>query len=149
MKRALGELRLDGSLVRGFYRSRLIWLALAALVAVPLGTTLNYGNRGLGRIRESARELDVFVDRVLAYTGTEKVSLVSQGGMPQYWIKNLGGKSKVDDLVGLAPSIYGTDIQPVPRLRAAAGGLEVHKEAQRRRQHAGTRLFHRDSHGRR
>ena len=30
---------------------------------------LNYGNRGLGRIGESARELDVFVDHVLAYTG--------------------------------------------------------------------------------
>jgi triacylglycerol lipase len=58
-----------------------------------------------------ARELDVLVDRVLAYKGNEKVSLVSQGGMmPRYWIKNLGGKSKVDDLVGLAPSIYGTEL---------------------------------------
>lgn len=184
MKRALGEPRLDGSPVRGFYRSRLVWLALAALVAVLLGTTLtyvgradaqnnvppwlvkegtpppganipcepkerhpypvvlvhgtfetmdqnwavlsprlkekgycvfalNYGNRGLGRIGESARELDVFVDHVLAYTGTGKVSLVghSQGGMmPRYWIKYLGGASKVDDLVGLAPSNYGTEL---------------------------------------
>jgi triacylglycerol lipase len=175
---------LDGSLVRGFYRSRLVWLALAALVAVLLGTTLtyvgradaqdnippwlvkegtlppganvpcepkarhpypvvlvhgtfetmeqnwavlsprlkekgycvfalNYGNRGLSRIGESARELDVFVDHVLAYTGAGKVSLVghSQGGMmPRYWIKYLGGKSKVDDLVGLAPSNYGTEL---------------------------------------
>jgi triacylglycerol lipase len=74
---------------------------------------LNYGNRGLGRIGESARELDVFVDHVLAYTGAGKVSLVghSQGGMmPRYWIKYLGGKSKVDDLVGLAPSNYGTEL---------------------------------------
>jgi triacylglycerol lipase len=184
MKRALGEPRLDGSPVRGFYRSRLVWLALAALVAVLLGTTLtyvgradaqdsvppwlvkegtpppganvpcepkerhpypvvlvhgtfetmdqnwavlsprlkekgycvfalNYGNRGLGRIGASARELDVFVDHVLAYTGAGKVSLVghSQGGMmPRYWIKYLGGESKVDDLVGLAPSNYGTEL---------------------------------------
>jgi hypothetical protein len=36
---------LDGSLVRGFYRSRLVWLALAALVAVLLGTTLTYVGR--------------------------------------------------------------------------------------------------------
>jgi triacylglycerol esterase/lipase EstA (alpha/beta hydrolase family) len=74
---------------------------------------LNYGNRGLGRIGRSAQELDVFVDKVLAYTGAEKVSLVghSQGGMmPRYWIKFLGGKNKVDDLVGIAPSNYGTEL---------------------------------------
>lgn len=48
---------------------------------------LIYGNRGLGRIGESARELDVFVDKVLAYTNAEKAQLVghSQGGMmPRY-----------------------------------------------------------------
>jgi triacylglycerol lipase len=181
MKRALGEPRLDGSLVRRFNRPRLVLLTLSALVAVLLGVlagesdaqtkvptwlekegvpppganvpcepkerhpypvvlvhgtfetmdqnwavlsprleekgycvfALNYGNRGLGRIGESARELDVFVDHVLAYTGAGKVSLVghSQGGMmPRYWIKYLGGKSKVDDLVGLAPSNYGTEL---------------------------------------
>ena len=72
---------------------------------------LNYGNRGLGRIGESAHELGTFVDKVLAYTQTDKAQLVghSQGGMmPRYWIKYLGGKSKVEDLVGLAPSNYGT-----------------------------------------
>jgi triacylglycerol lipase len=181
MKRALGEPRLDGSLVRRFNRPRLVLLTLSALVAVLLGVlagesdaqtkvptwlekegvpppganvpcepkerhpypvvlvhgtfetmdqnwavlsprleekgycvfALNYGNRGLGRIGESARELDVFVDRVLAYTGAGQVSLVghSQGGMmPRYWIKYLGGESKVDDLVGLAPSNYGTEL---------------------------------------
>jgi triacylglycerol esterase/lipase EstA (alpha/beta hydrolase family) len=74
---------------------------------------LNYGNRGLGRVGRSAQELDVFVDKVLAYTGAEKVSLVghSQGGMmPRYWIKYLGGKNLVDDLVGIAPSNYGTEL---------------------------------------
>ena len=72
---------------------------------------LNYGNRGLGRIGRSAQELDVFVNKVLEFTGAKKVSLVghSQGGMmPRYWIKYLGGKSLVDDLVGFAPSNYGT-----------------------------------------
>ena len=29
--------------------------------------------------------------------------------MPRYWIKYLGGESKVVDLVGLAPSNYGTE----------------------------------------
>ncbi len=33
----------------------------------------------------------------------------SQGGMmPRYYLKFLGGASKVDDLVGLAPSNHGT-----------------------------------------
>jgi triacylglycerol esterase/lipase EstA (alpha/beta hydrolase family) len=74
---------------------------------------LNYGNRGLEPIQGSARELDGFVDNVLAYTGAEKVSLVghSQGGMmPRYWIKYLGGRSEVEDLVGIAPSNYGTEL---------------------------------------
>ncbi len=77
---------------------------------------LNYGNRGLGPIQDSARELGTFVDNVLGYTGAEKVSLVghSQGGMmPRYWIKYLGGKNKVDDLVGIAPSNYGTELEQV------------------------------------
>lgn len=74
---------------------------------------LNYGNRGMGPIQDSARELRRFVNKVLEYTGAEKVQLVghSQGGMmPRYWIKFLGGASKMEDLVGLAPSNYGTEL---------------------------------------
>jgi triacylglycerol esterase/lipase EstA (alpha/beta hydrolase family) len=74
---------------------------------------LNYGNRGIGPIGKSSQELGAFVDKVLAYTGAKKVSLVghSQGGMmPRNWIKFLGGKNKVDDLVGIAPSNYGTEL---------------------------------------
>ncbi len=84
---------------------------------------LNYGNRGLGRVSKSARQLDVFVDKLLAYTGAEKVSLVghSQGGMmPRYWIKYLGGKSKVEDLVGFAPSNYGTKLGKASSQNSAA-----------------------------
>lgn len=33
---------------------------------------LNYGNRGLGPIQDSARELDRFVNKVLAYTGPRR-----------------------------------------------------------------------------
>ena len=72
---------------------------------------LDYGNRGTGRIEDSAAELDAFVDRVLAATGASRVSLVghSQGGMmPRYYIKFLGGKDSVDDLIGLVPSNHGT-----------------------------------------
>jgi triacylglycerol esterase/lipase EstA (alpha/beta hydrolase family) len=78
---------------------------------------LDYGNRATGPIEESAAQLDAFVDRVLASTGAAKADLVghSQGGMmPRYYIKNLGGAARVDDLVGLAPSNHGTE---------AAGGF--------------------------
>jgi triacylglycerol lipase len=74
---------------------------------------IDYGTNGLGRIGRSAQELDIFVDRLLRYTGAEKVQVVghSQGGMmPRYWIKYLGGKGKVEDLVGFAPSNYGTNL---------------------------------------
>lgn len=73
--------------------------------------SLDYGNRATGPIETSAQELKTFVNRVLAASGAAKVSLVghSQGGMmPRYYIKFLGGASRVDDLVGLAPSNHGT-----------------------------------------
>lgn len=75
--------------------------------------SLDYGNRGTGPIEESAAQLDVFVDRVLASTRAQRVQLVghSQGGMmPRYWIKNLGGDGLVEDLVGLVPSNRGTTV---------------------------------------
>lgn len=75
--------------------------------------SLDYGNRGTGDIATSARTLKKFVNRVRRSTGATKVSLVghSQGGMmPRYYIKFLGGKKHVDDLVGIAPSNHGTDV---------------------------------------
>ena len=72
---------------------------------------LDYGNRGTGRIQRSAHQLRRFVDRVLAATGSTRVEMVghSQGGMmPRYYIKYLGGRRHVEDLVGLAPSNHGT-----------------------------------------
>jgi triacylglycerol lipase len=73
----------------------------------------DYGNRGTLDIPASAQALAAFTDRVLAATGASKVSMVghSQGGMmPRYYLKNLGGLDKVDDLVGLVPSNHGTVI---------------------------------------
>ena len=73
--------------------------------------SLDYGDRATGPVEDSAAELDAFVDRVLDSTGAAKVSLVghSQGGMmPRYYIKNLGGDTVVDDLIGIAPSNHGT-----------------------------------------
>ena len=74
---------------------------------------IDYGNRGTGDIATSARQLAAFVDDVLAQTGASKVDIVghSQGGMmPRFYVKNLGGATKVDDLIGLSPSNHGTDL---------------------------------------
>lgn len=71
----------------------------------------NYGNYGTNDIAKSAAELKTFVTSVLSYTRATKVNLVghSQGGtMPRYYIKNLGGATKVNDLVGIAPANHGT-----------------------------------------
>lgn len=64
-----------------------------------------------GDIPASAAQLKTFVNGVLAATGAAKVDIVghSQGGMmPRYYIRYLGGASKVGDLVALAPSNHGT-----------------------------------------
>jgi triacylglycerol esterase/lipase EstA (alpha/beta hydrolase family) len=86
---------------------------------------LNYGSYagsgaigvyGTGEIRNSAKELSVFVDKVLAATGAAKVDLVghSQGGMmPRYYLKFLGGAAKVHTLVGLSPSNHGTTVDGI------------------------------------
>ena len=74
---------------------------------------------GLGHIESSAKELSSFVSKVLSKTGASKVDLVghSQGGMmPNYYIKYLGGASKVDKLIGLAPSNHGTTLSGVTEL---------------------------------
>lgn len=81
---------------------------------------LNYGNEGggssegiiggLASMRDSARSLGTFVDRVLAATGASKVALVghSEGAtMPHWYIKH-GGASKVSTMIGLAPLVHGT-----------------------------------------
>jgi triacylglycerol lipase len=75
--------------------------------------SLDYGNRGTGDIAASAKQLKQFVGKVRRATGAAKVSMVghSQGGMmPRYYIKLLGGRKVVDDLVGLSPSNHGTTI---------------------------------------
>ena len=74
---------------------------------------------GLGHIERSAAELSSFVNSVLSKTKASKVDLVghSQGGMmPNYYIKFLGGASKVNELIGLAPSNHGTTLDGLTKL---------------------------------
>ena len=56
---------------------------------------------------------------MLAQTGASKVDIVgwSQGGlMPRYYLNNLGGASKVNMLVGFAPSNEGTTLDGLTTL---------------------------------
>jgi triacylglycerol lipase len=85
--------------------------------------TLTYGTRpgigipgytpgGMTRMEESAGQLSTFVDKVLAATGTRKVDIVghSEGSlMPAYYVKYLGGKTKVRNYVGITTIWHGTD----------------------------------------
>ena len=93
----------------------------------------NYGGssstsdvQGTGDIAASADQLASFVNEVLAATGTSKVDLVghSQGGMmPRFYIDFLGGGAKVDKLVALAPSNYGTTLDGLTTLGQELGVL--------------------------
>jgi triacylglycerol esterase/lipase EstA (alpha/beta hydrolase family) len=97
---------------------------------------LNYGMKwwslygrigGVDDIAGSAYELRDFVNTVRFWSGASKVDLVghSQGGMmPNYYIKNLGGASKVRRFVALAPSNHGTTLNGLTTtLPNAWGGL--------------------------
>ncbi|WP_236573401.1 esterase/lipase family protein [Streptomyces sp. GS7] len=81
---------------------------------------------GVGSIDASARQLGVYVDRVLAATGARKVDIVghSQGGMmSRVYLKFYGGRRKVHTLVGLAPNNHGTDLHGLITLLDSAPGV--------------------------
>jgi triacylglycerol esterase/lipase EstA (alpha/beta hydrolase family) len=81
---------------------------------------------GLADIAQSAAQLSTFINQVLAATGAARVDLVghSQGGMmPRYYLKYLGGAPKVNLLIGLAPSNYGTTIEGLATLVTTVGSL--------------------------
>ena len=85
---------------------------------------------GLAPIENSAQELAAFVDRVLGATGASKVDIVghSQGTfMPDYYAKFLGGASKIDKYVSLAPLWHGTNLLAAGTLAelGAAYGFHV------------------------
>ncbi|KAF8985011.1 hypothetical protein BGZ46_006301 [Entomortierella lignicola] len=68
---------------------------------------------GLDKMENSAQQLSTFVDKVLAATNTTKVNLVghSQGSlMPRYYLKFLGGASKIDKYAAFGTIAYGTTL---------------------------------------
>jgi triacylglycerol esterase/lipase EstA (alpha/beta hydrolase family) len=97
--------------------------------AFNYGQTIPFtGFYAMGDIAASAAQLSSEVNNVLSETGASKVDIVgwSQGGMmPRYYINNLGGASKVNMLVGFAPSNYGTNLDGVVNLLSDFGELGV------------------------
>jgi pimeloyl-ACP methyl ester carboxylesterase len=107
------------------------WVTLAPLLAnagycvyaFNYGETILSGLFGnvdaLGHITQSAEELKTFVNKVISQTKASRVDLVghSQGGMmPNYYLKYLGGASKVNTFIGLAPSNHGTTLDGITEL---------------------------------
>jgi alpha-beta hydrolase superfamily lysophospholipase len=100
-------------MVPGTFENHSMWTTVSPQIRAAgyCVFSLDYGNNATGDIPASAAQLGSFVDQVLAQTGASKIDLVghSQGGMmPRYWMKFDGGASKVDDLIGIAPSSHGT-----------------------------------------
>lgn len=112
------------------------WQALSPLLvnhgycvyALNYGSFDNSGAVGIdatGPIETSAQQLSSFVSEVLTATRAKKVDLVghSQGGMmPRYYLKFLGGASKVNALIGLAPSNHGTTLDGLDALTSQIPG---------------------------
>ncbi len=88
------------------------------------GAVPNADFQATGEIGASAHQLAAFVSRVLSATGAAKVDIVghSQGGMmPRYYINFLGGAAKVDKMIGLAPSNFGTTLDGLITLTRQLG----------------------------
>ncbi|KAF9931159.1 hypothetical protein FBU30_010695 [Linnemannia zychae] len=79
---------------------------------------------GVTKMESSAQELAVFADKVLNATGADKVDMLghSQGSlMPRYWIKYLGGATKLRKFAGIASVQYGSTLNGIVPLAKALG----------------------------
>ncbi|MFD5248467.1 esterase/lipase family protein [Amycolatopsis sp. NPDC058340] len=85
-----------------------------------------YQPGGLLPMEQSAKELSAFIDKVRGATGAAKVDILghSEGTlMPSYYVKFLGGASKVDKYVSLTPLWNGTTLLGASHLYALAAAL--------------------------
>ncbi|KAF9383533.1 hypothetical protein CPC16_008879 [Podila verticillata] len=85
------------------------------------GYTISYGFYkgipllgGLNDMAVSAQELSNFVDQVLSATGASKVNIFghSEGSIvPRYYLKYLGGDTKVEKFAAMGPVVTGSALQ--------------------------------------
>ncbi|WP_280499653.1 esterase/lipase family protein [Nocardia cyriacigeorgica] len=86
------------------------------------------GVMGTGYIQDSAKQLAVFVDRVLAATGASEVDIVahSQGGsMSNWYTKFEGGAAKVKNLITYGATHHGTSLDGIGALGRAINNLGI------------------------
>ncbi|MET8794981.1 alpha/beta fold hydrolase [Nocardia sp. NPDC004568] len=86
------------------------------------------GTMGTGYIQDSARQLAVFVDRVLAATGAAEVDVIahSQGGsMANWYTKFEGGADKVDKLITFGATHHGTTLDGIGALGRAINNFGI------------------------
>lgn len=79
--------------------------------------------KGMDSVDHSAREIGVFIDKIIRSSGTPKVSLIghSQGGLIGFYlIKVKGYDSKINRFIALAPSVSGTTIASEPESKTEA-----------------------------
>ncbi|HWE91371.1 MAG TPA: alpha/beta fold hydrolase [Pseudonocardiaceae bacterium] len=82
----------------------------------------------MGPVVTSTQEISSFVNQVLANTGASQVDLVghSQGGLiGEYYLKLLGGASKVHSYVGLSPTTHGTTLDGLATLAGFFPGANL------------------------
>lgn len=92
-----------------------------------LGSVLP-GVMGTGYINDSAKQLAVFVDRVLAATGAGEVDIVahSQGGsMANWYTKFEGGADKVNKLITFGATNHGTSLDGIGALGRAINNFGI------------------------
>lgn len=100
-------------LIHGTGATKACWAALGADLRT-LGYVVfapDFGERSTKAVAESAAQVGAYIDAVLKVTGAAKVVLVghSQGGiLARYWMRHLGGASKVHQLICLGVPNHGT-----------------------------------------
>jgi triacylglycerol esterase/lipase EstA (alpha/beta hydrolase family) len=150
-------------LVHGSYSNAYATWAYIAPALASAGYcvfALNYGgvtgnpSKGTGDIRESAKQLGAFVDRVLASAEASKVDIVgySQGGlMPHWYLRFDGGadpadpaRNKVAKLITLGATSHGTTVSGLAYLSAlmrALGETADDSDTAARQQEVGSPLL--------
>ncbi|MGW4371294.1 esterase/lipase family protein [Nocardia takedensis] len=92
-----------------------------------LGSVLP-GVMGTGYIQDSADQVALFVDRVLAATGADEVDVIahSQGGALANWYTKFdGGAAKVNKLITFGATHHGTTLDGIGALGRAINNLGI------------------------